>query len=229
MRGAPQVGFSATVRKISPRNSRLTRLLRAVPMPREPRPIQLESGPMPADDGLRLDENQCPPPFRPEPPQDRPKHLVMSCNSRLRVPAFRDGEPLPKRQVFQEEVAARRARPNHQIESELQRAEHELVAVETSRASMPIAFGFFPVPMPLYPKEDTGGKPLHSPASFVTPRLSSVLGSAPLPDPKSRHPSSPTVRIPPQPAISRRIPLNADLRQYRICHRSSSVRRCSPV
>src|ERR1035438_684335 len=31
-----------------------------VPISREPRPIQLESCPMPADDGLRLDENQRP-------------------------------------------------------------------------------------------------------------------------------------------------------------------------
>jgi hypothetical protein len=32
--------------------------------------------------------------------------------------------------------------------------------------------------------------------------------------PKSRYPSTTTAQIPPKTAISRRIPLNADLRQY---------------
>jgi hypothetical protein len=48
----------------------------------------------------------------------------MSGKSRLRMSPFQDGELLPKRQVFQEEVAARTVRPNDQIEKKLQRAEH---------------------------------------------------------------------------------------------------------
>jgi hypothetical protein len=56
----------------------------------------------------------------------------MSGKSRLRMSPFQDGELLPKRQVFQEEVTARTARPNDQIEKKLQRAEHELVVAEVS-------------------------------------------------------------------------------------------------
>jgi hypothetical protein len=54
----------------------------------------------------------------------------MSGKSRLRMSPFQDGELLPKRQVFQEEVTARTARPNDQIEKKLQRA--ELVVAEVS-------------------------------------------------------------------------------------------------
>jgi hypothetical protein len=42
-------------------------------MPREPRPLQLEPGTVPANDGLRLDENQCLLPTRPEPAQHHPE------------------------------------------------------------------------------------------------------------------------------------------------------------
>ena len=45
----------------------------AVPMPREPRPVQLETSPMPANDSLRSDENQRRFPSRPKPPQDYPE------------------------------------------------------------------------------------------------------------------------------------------------------------
>jgi hypothetical protein len=71
------------------------------PMPREPRPVQLESGPMPANDGLRLDENQRTLPFRPTPSQDRPEQLVAGRESRLRKFALENAELLSKRQVFQ--------------------------------------------------------------------------------------------------------------------------------
>src|SRR5580658_4219348 len=42
-------------------------------MAREPGPIQLEAGPMPSHNGLRLNENQCLPPPGPEPPQYHPE------------------------------------------------------------------------------------------------------------------------------------------------------------
>ena len=80
---------------------------RAGPMPRKPRPIQLEPCPMPANDGLRLDEDQRPFPSRPEPPQDDPEQFIGSGKPRLRMSPFQDGKLLPKRQVFQEQVAAR--------------------------------------------------------------------------------------------------------------------------
>jgi hypothetical protein len=47
-----------------------------VSIPRKPRPVELESGPMPADDCFRLDENQCTLPSWPE-PADR-RHGVLA-------------------------------------------------------------------------------------------------------------------------------------------------------
>src|ERR1035441_3981337 len=102
----------------------------AVPMPREPRPIQLESRPMPANDSLRLDENQCDLPSRPEPPQDHPEYFVGSGKPRLRAPMFQDGELLAKSQILQGEVAARTARLSDQTQQELQRTEHEPVVAQ---------------------------------------------------------------------------------------------------
>jgi len=52
----------------------------SVPMPRKPRPVQLESCLMPANDGRRLDENQCRFPSRPKPPQCQPEQVVGSRN-----------------------------------------------------------------------------------------------------------------------------------------------------
>ena len=49
-------------------------------MPRKPRPIQLESRLMPANDGLRLDEDQRLLPSRPEPPQHHPEQFIGSGN-----------------------------------------------------------------------------------------------------------------------------------------------------
>ena len=72
----------------------------AVSMPREPSPIQLESGPMPANNGLWLDKNQRLFPSRPEPLQDYPKQFVWSSKPRLRVPLFQNGELLPKSQIL---------------------------------------------------------------------------------------------------------------------------------
>jgi hypothetical protein len=57
---------------------------------------------MPANDGIRLDENQCPLPSRPEAPQDHPKQFVRSGKSRLGMPLLQDAELLPKSQIFQE-------------------------------------------------------------------------------------------------------------------------------
>jgi hypothetical protein len=76
---------------------------RMLPMPREPRPIQFESCPMPADDRLRLDKNQCLPPTRPEPPQYHPKQLIESGKPRLWMPLFQDGKLLPQSEDFQEQ------------------------------------------------------------------------------------------------------------------------------
>ena len=76
MRGAPHVRFSATMRKMSSRNSLLTRLLPArYSMPREPGPIEIEAGSMPTDDSLGLNEDQRFLPSRPDPSQQDPEGI----------------------------------------------------------------------------------------------------------------------------------------------------------
>ena len=45
----------------------------AGPMPGDPGPVQLKPCPMPANNGLGLDKDQCPRPFQPKPPQDQPE------------------------------------------------------------------------------------------------------------------------------------------------------------
>ena len=62
---------------------------RTLPMPREPRPIQLEPCPVPPDNRLRLDEDQCPLPLRPEPTQENPKESVRSLELGYGCLAFR--------------------------------------------------------------------------------------------------------------------------------------------
>jgi hypothetical protein len=60
---------------------------------------------------------------------------------RLRVPLFQNGKLLPKGQILQEEVAARTAGLNDQIEKKLQRTQHELVVAEASVAAKQIVSG----------------------------------------------------------------------------------------
>jgi len=91
---------------------------------------------MPANHGLGLNEDQRPLPSRPKPPEHYPEHFVGSGKSGLRMSRFQDGELLPKRQVFQHQVAPRTARPNDQIEQELQRTEHEPVVAAAPRIAM---------------------------------------------------------------------------------------------
>jgi len=114
----------------------------ASPMPREPRPIQLEPGPMPANNGLRLYEDQRPLPSRPEPPQYHPEPSFRSGKSRLRMPSFQNNELLPKSQVFQKQVVARTDRSNEQDEQEPQRARHESVVSNASLLQNQSAVGF---------------------------------------------------------------------------------------
>ena len=78
----------------------------AGPMVREPRPIQLETRPMPANDCLRLDEEQRPTPSGPEPSQDPPEEFVRNTKPRLRTPSLQNSKLLPQCQVFQEQIAA---------------------------------------------------------------------------------------------------------------------------
>src|SRR6266851_9044583 len=64
-------------------------------MPREPLPVQLESGPMPTDNRLRPHENQRTLPSIPEPPQHHPEQFVRDSKPRQWVPPFQNSELLP--------------------------------------------------------------------------------------------------------------------------------------
>jgi hypothetical protein len=76
------------------------------PMPREPPPIQLETRSVPANNSLRLDEDQRPIPSRPKPSQDHPEEFVRNTKPRLRTPSLQNSKLLPQCQVFQEQIAA---------------------------------------------------------------------------------------------------------------------------
>ncbi len=102
----------------------------AVTMPREPRPIRLESRLMPANYGVRLDENQCPLPSRPDPLQHHPEQFVRGGKPRLRMLLLQYGELLAKCQVFQQQISARGAGLSDQDKQELQRTEHTPVVAE---------------------------------------------------------------------------------------------------
>jgi hypothetical protein len=69
------------------------------------------------------------------------------------VPLFQNGKLLAKRQVFQEKVAARKAKLKDQIEQELQRTEHKPVLAGALRISMQKALDLYPINNPLYPTE----------------------------------------------------------------------------
>jgi hypothetical protein len=96
-------------------------------MPRNPGPIHLESGSMPANHRLWLDENQRLLPSAPESPQDQPEQSISGNKPRLRVPPFQNGQLLPKREVFQEKVASRAKGLNSQNGQESQMAQHEAI------------------------------------------------------------------------------------------------------
>lgn len=75
-------------------------------MPREPRPIGSESRTVPANNRLRLNENQRRLPSTPEPPQYHPEQSARSRKTRLWMSLPQNRKLLPKRQVFQKQVAA---------------------------------------------------------------------------------------------------------------------------
>jgi hypothetical protein len=132
-RGAPQDEFSATMRKMSSRSSRLTHFL--------PTRFRCRESHVQYNLNLALCQrttvsgwtriNACfhpalcqrttvsgwtrirgPLPSRPKPPQDHPEQLVRSGKPRLRMLLLQNGKLLPKRHIFQEEVAARTNRSN---------------------------------------------------------------------------------------------------------------------
>src|ERR1017187_8172983 len=103
MRGAPQVRFSETIREDEVAQFHAhTPSTRNSAMPRDPPPVQLESGAMPANDRLWLHDNQRLPPTRPCSSQHHPEPFIRSGKPDLRAPSFKRTKLLPKSKIFQE-------------------------------------------------------------------------------------------------------------------------------
>src|SRR6516165_2238828 len=110
MRGAPQVGFSATIRKIRARTSLLTpfrpptrlNLEIHVQYKRNPAPCQFTT--------LRSNQHERLPPSRPERSQRHPEQLVQSSQSSARPLRVQREQLLAESQVFEDEVLAKAKR-----------------------------------------------------------------------------------------------------------------------
>jgi hypothetical protein len=61
---------------------------------------------MPANNCLRLHEDQCSPPANPELPQHDPEQFVSRSESRLCMLLFENTELLPQSKIFQEQITA---------------------------------------------------------------------------------------------------------------------------
>src|SRR5260370_25222933 len=73
---------------------------------RDPLPVHLESGAMPAYDGLGLDNEQRLFPSRPAPPQGDPEEPVMGAEARARMLRRKGSKRLTKCEVLQDEFTA---------------------------------------------------------------------------------------------------------------------------
>jgi len=89
---------------------------------RNPRPIQSETLAVPADNGLRLNENQCPLPANPQLPQHYPEQFVSSTKWWPRMLSFENAELLSKSQILEEQVAARAKQSRKKENQEPQQA-----------------------------------------------------------------------------------------------------------
>ena len=93
-------------------------------VPREPIPVHFESGPMPANDCLRLHQNQCSLPFGPEAAQGCPKQPIRGGKARPRAPLLQNGKLLPQGKILQKQIATRAKGPDKQYEQKPQQAQH---------------------------------------------------------------------------------------------------------
>src|ERR1035438_97502 len=107
------------------RNSLLTHLsTRMRSVPRKPPPVHLESGPVPANDCLRLHDNQRLLPPGPEAAQGSPKQPIRGGKARPRAPLLQNGKLLPQGQILQEQIATRAKRPDKQYEQKPQQVQN---------------------------------------------------------------------------------------------------------
>ena len=98
---------------------------------------------MPANNGLRLNEDQCLFPSRPEPLQYHPEPFIRNGKVRMRGLSLQNRKLLAKSQIFEEQVAAGTGRSGKQNEQKPQQAGHESVVAERQGVS---TVGFASVP-----------------------------------------------------------------------------------
>ncbi len=94
----------------------------ATPSPRFPAPVETEAFAMPAQDGLRLDDEEVRPPVSPEPGKPEPEDPVSPTEPRALHRALKEGYLLAERQVLGGERRAALEQQPKQDGSELQYA-----------------------------------------------------------------------------------------------------------
>jgi hypothetical protein len=107
MRGAPQAGFFATIRRISPRTSvdsffpaELSSLSRSSSG-------KVEIGTMPANDRLKINEHERLLPSTPETTGECPEDFVNRSHPGSGMPALQHSQLLPESEIFQEQASMR--------------------------------------------------------------------------------------------------------------------------
>ena len=124
MRGAPQVGFSATIRKIKARTSLLTRFRPPTWLIGDPRPIQTKSRSMPVHDGSRSDQDERLPPPGPAHSQRNPEQFVQGSQSTARSLRVQSQQLPTESQVFEDEVRPATERSDQPAEEMSERHDH---------------------------------------------------------------------------------------------------------
>ena len=125
MRGAPQVGFSATIRKIKARTSLLTRFRPPTWRTLETHvPIQTKPRSMPVHDGSRSDQDERLPPPGPERSQRNPEQLVQGSQSAARLLRVESQQLPTESQVFEDEVYPATERTDQPGEEMSERHDH---------------------------------------------------------------------------------------------------------
>ncbi len=133
MRGAPHVGFSATIRKISSRTSLLIGLLPTSCVgSRNPSPIQPKACTMPANDRLRGNQDQWSLPARPNSSQNDPEQLVDGTQSRTRSLGVESQQLLPKSEVFQDEFFSGAKGRDNPAEQMSKAHQHQVIIAKSS-------------------------------------------------------------------------------------------------
>ena len=89
-------------------------------VPRERIPVHFESGPVPANDCLRLHQNQCPLPFGPEAAQRCPKQPIRGAKRGRGRLSFKTARCCRKARFLQEQIATRAKGPDKHYEQKPQ-------------------------------------------------------------------------------------------------------------